>query len=478
MHVLILPSWYHTRSQLTRGLYFAEYAQALSESGLQVGIAYPEARSLREWSIGATVQNHWQTASAPEAGIPTVRRHGWRLIPRYPMPRARARSYLGLASTYAAQYGRPDLLHAHGALSAGVGALLSERRLGIPFCVTEHFSGYGRGQATGRERRLAAEVYRHAAGVAAVSTALCRDLQSAVAADVRPRVIPNVVDTAFYTPKPSGPQLGSFTFVTVSDLVPVKRVDLLIEAFNAAFAADTTVSLVIGGDGPCRAALESQARQQLAADPLYALRATMADILSDLRGAVASAGVAVLCPRIGGRGVGRPAYRAAVVGSMAAVADELCALGLSVRLVPLWREDDPQLCWQIAARVNCPNAVQITDVPSTAQEFGRLLGGAAVVLSMPLHGTLLSVLAGVPTVPVVYHPKCEELSKELGLSPIAIPVSPEGAIPVGLAADHAVAAGRWYTDEAEELSISTAAREREVLAAEARLVEALVGKAG
>lgn len=216
----------------------------------------------------------------------------------------------------------------------------------------------------------------------------------------------------------------------------------------------------------------------LAADPLYALRATMADILSDLRGAVASAGVAVLCPRIGGRGVGRPAYRAAVVGSMAAVADELCALGLSVRLVPLWREDDPQLCWQIAARVNCPNAVQITDVPSTAQEFGRLLGGAAVVLSMPLHGTLLSVLAGVPTVPVVYHPKCEELSKELGLSPIAVPVSPEGAIPVGLAADHAVAAGHWYTNEAEDLSISTAAREREVLAAEARLVEALVGKVG
>ena len=51
MHILILPSWYPANAVDIRGCFFREQALALSKKGLQVGVAYPELRSIRDISV-------------------------------------------------------------------------------------------------------------------------------------------------------------------------------------------------------------------------------------------------------------------------------------------------------------------------------------------------------------------------------------------------------------------------------------------
>lgn len=65
-----------------------------------------------------------------------------------------------------------------------------------------------------------------------------------------------------------------FTFLSVGRLVGQKGMDVLIRAFRKAFAAGDEVSLVIAGDGPERAALETLAE----GDPRITLLGYVADV--------------------------------------------------------------------------------------------------------------------------------------------------------------------------------------------------------
>jgi hypothetical protein len=46
MHILFIPSWYPTRENPISGIFFREQAHALKRAGHQVGVIYPQLRSL------------------------------------------------------------------------------------------------------------------------------------------------------------------------------------------------------------------------------------------------------------------------------------------------------------------------------------------------------------------------------------------------------------------------------------------------
>jgi len=85
----------------------------------------------------------------------------------------------------------------------------------------------------------------------------------------RVEVVYNGVDTARYRPRPPDPararQLGlggdKRWLVTVASLKPLKRIDLLIDAFARVVAERPELGLLIVGDGPERAALEARVRR-------------------------------------------------------------------------------------------------------------------------------------------------------------------------------------------------------------------------
>jgi glycosyltransferase involved in cell wall biosynthesis len=98
-----------------------------------------------------------------------------------------------------------------------------------------------------------------ASEVITVSGALRADLRR-YAPDRKIHVIPNLVDTDYFTLPETPPEQKPFRFLTVASLKPVKGVDLLIQAFHRAFLEREDVVLEIAGEGPERCNLENLVR--------------------------------------------------------------------------------------------------------------------------------------------------------------------------------------------------------------------------
>ncbi|MEF8864368.1 MAG: glycosyltransferase [Salinibacter sp.] len=269
MHVLVVPSWYPTTEAPLEGIYFAEQACCLQAHGMEVGVVYPEQQSLRRATAGALRRKHFQTEWTTNHGVPTLRRYGWNVWWRFPPGfRLRIRGAVRLARRYVDRRGLPDVIHAHSARWAGAAAAQISDALGVPYVLTEHFSGFLRGTMWPWRRPLVDRGLRHASGLAAVSTALrdvLRARRGAASEDVA--VHPNPVRASFFTRPPEGrPSPPPLRFVTVAGLNPRKNVGGLIEAFARAFDSSQAAVLSIVGDGPRRAALEAQARRLNVAD--------------------------------------------------------------------------------------------------------------------------------------------------------------------------------------------------------------------
>lgn len=249
-HVLMIPSWYRTEEQPVIGSFFHEHALALYEAGMRVGVAYPEIRQLRRLTPGLLLRNHFQSSVHMEGPLPTCRLHGWNLFPKLMKQQMEAwcRYAEKLAMRYFDTYGKPDLIHAQSSVWAGIAAKRISEKTGIPYCITEHASVFMKQAVLGTHwtkcwsTPYIRDAFDHAKKIIAVSSALKKALHPYTEKEIE--VIPNVVDTRLFQPKKRIVR-EDFHFLTVSYLVPRKRVDLLLQAFK-----QVDGHLTIGGDGP------------------------------------------------------------------------------------------------------------------------------------------------------------------------------------------------------------------------------------
>ncbi|NOZ50485.1 MAG: glycosyltransferase family 4 protein [Chloroflexi bacterium] len=267
LHVLLLPSWYPTDYLPARGMFFQEQALALLEEGVRIGVIYADFRSLRTLKHGKILSYHFQVSRSEENGIFTLRFHGWNTLS------ARLRAFLSVKLTtymlqdYIARWGRPDLIHAHSVLWAGVAARDIYRQLGIPYVITEHSSGYARGLIKPWQQHAIRDALAHAAAILAVSQSLAQTLLPYLQQDHDSvEVVPNVADTAFFSLNPALRSKSPFSFLTVAFLKPNKGIDILLRAFASRFRKSNGVVLEIGGDGPQQRVLERLAIELRIAD--------------------------------------------------------------------------------------------------------------------------------------------------------------------------------------------------------------------
>lgn len=194
-------------------------------------------------------------------GLPTVRHHGWNppsdRLRRHCFVR-RARKVVG---RYVGEFGQPDLVHAHSVKWAGVAAQSINLRFGLPFIVTEHSTAFPRGAVEAWERDHFRRAFAAASRVLAVSRALAASLAPYVDPE-SVQVVPNVVDTEFFTLPPRSRSREPFTFLAVAALRRKKGLDLLLKAFGAAYGdSGDAVQLRIAGGGPLADELEQLARR-------------------------------------------------------------------------------------------------------------------------------------------------------------------------------------------------------------------------
>lgn len=249
-HVLILPSFYSDPDKPVIGSFFKEQVQALRKAGLQVGVAYVEPRSLRALGVRSLKENYGQITIAEEESVPTMRLHGWNpLLQTWGGGFVWSIATRFLVRRYIEHYGRPDVIHAHNALWGGFASYLVQQRLGIPYVLTEHSGGFLSGEISARSSDVARRVYRHASQVIVVSSALGRSLEGLL--DGRSyRVVPNCVDTDYFSLPPAGPPSDGFTWLAVAHLSKNKGLDVLLRAFAKTFRGLPDRRLDLVGDGP------------------------------------------------------------------------------------------------------------------------------------------------------------------------------------------------------------------------------------
>ncbi len=266
VHVLVVPSWYPARPGDINGSFFREQALALHWHGCKVGVIYPQLRSLRRWRAAGA---HGVSREFDQ-GMPVLRSHG---VNPFPLLHHAAsywwvRHGLKLYRQYEAEFGRPDVVHAHAALYGGALARQLWLREGLPYVLTEHSSMYPRGRVSAAQMRIARDAARDARRKFAVSASFARFLQGYFGpADGAWEVMPNIVDASFgERALEESPPGRAFTFLTVGGLNENKGIDLLLRAFARGFAGDENVRVHIGGHGPERGRLERMAAQLGIAD--------------------------------------------------------------------------------------------------------------------------------------------------------------------------------------------------------------------
>lgn len=158
-------------------------------------------------------------------------------------------------------WGKPDLIHLHVVTKQGLLPLLMKRFHGIPYIVTEHWSGYleENGDYQRRcSRPVVGAIYRwftrrvitRADAVTAVSDLLKAKMRICGLDNPDFRVIHNVVDSVF-TPDGNIPPAEPMSFLHVSCFTDrAKNVTGIIEAARMLNERGVEFTLTMVGDGP------------------------------------------------------------------------------------------------------------------------------------------------------------------------------------------------------------------------------------
>lgn len=250
MHVLILPSWYPTYPGDFGGSFFREQALALHQHGCQVGVIYPQLRSLRKWQTIFSGKRGIEEEM--DQGMPTYRLHGMNWSPR--LPTLGRKKWLAdgliLFEHYVRKNGKPDLLHAHSIFNAGILAHEIHRQYAIPFCITEHSSAFARGLVSDKEMKIAKDVVTKSSKNFAVSNEFSKLLTKMLPTSSPWEVMENLVNQKFLEKPITKKTTSKFTFINVAGANENKCQSNIVDAFSRKFQQHRNVQLLIAGDGP------------------------------------------------------------------------------------------------------------------------------------------------------------------------------------------------------------------------------------
>lgn len=252
MHILIVPTErFVSDEDPISGIFQYHQALALHRAGIKVGLVAPAPRSLR--GLHLQFHNKWVQCLEEQFPFPTMINQSSILCPgRFTQIMQLAWNSIGkkMLRNYMARFGRPDLIHAHNVVFAGVCCRELAKAEGIPYVITEHSSGFSTGSISTSESVKAA--FREAGARIMVSPFLGTKVEEKVGKDASPwEYLPNILEPRFAEgmSTDSTKVNDTFQFLCVAQFVPIKNHNGLIHAFASAFRGKQNIELVLGGSG-------------------------------------------------------------------------------------------------------------------------------------------------------------------------------------------------------------------------------------
>lgn len=246
MYVLIIARGYPTEKYKTNGIFEFDQAKALAQKGCKVVYAAIDLRSIRRWRKWGIIREEISGVDVYAINMP---------IGRVPKTILRRFSFLGLELLYnkiIKEHGKPDIMHAHFTGPAYAVSKLKDKT-DNPLVVTEHSSQINKENIDEDLFKIANITYSKADSLIAVSPSLVEKIDNNFG--IKSTYIPNIVDLEIFNYEDKK-NSDSFNFVSIGNLVDIKRMDLTIEAFYEAFENDSNITLTIFGQGPKRTMLE------------------------------------------------------------------------------------------------------------------------------------------------------------------------------------------------------------------------------
>lgn len=250
MDILIISRGVPTKQYPLNGIFEWDQAKALASIGHDVTFFAVDLRSLRRkrrFGIYKEIREniHIYTIALPVGALPM------RLFCKI--------GNKALSILYKKVYAtikKPDIIHAHFTDMGCIAADLAKTEK-IPLVITEHSTAIGSEKTNSEVIKCAKYGYLTAERVIAVSRNLANRINFLTG--VSCTVIHNIINPYdVFLDKKDEPHPG-FTYISVSNLIKRKRIDLLIHAFKLVSEKNKNVYLIIVGDGPERIFLEKQA---------------------------------------------------------------------------------------------------------------------------------------------------------------------------------------------------------------------------
>lgn len=250
--VLFLPRWYPAENDWQNGVFIQKHARAAAlQNEVVVLYAVPAESEARTETVTngnlTEITVYYKTSVIKPLNILLYMRalfRGWSTV--------RQSGFF------------PDVCHVHVLNRPALLALRLRLMRGIPFIISEHWSGYitggfeQRGLASGL---FTAYAVQKAKVVTVVSEVLKTGMQRCgLTADYH--IIPNVVEV-LPNAQQAEPPNDTFRYLMVADLRDdIKYISGVIRAFKQVQATDKQTELIIAGDGPDRRTLEEFAAKE------------------------------------------------------------------------------------------------------------------------------------------------------------------------------------------------------------------------
>lgn len=240
MRILVINNGYPSEEEPNIYIFVHKQVQALLEAGYKVVVLDIDLRSIRWKRRYGCFYEKYQGVDIFRVSFPFV-------TVKLAEINYRLNQFIGVSSfkKIVKRYGAIDIVHCHFGKGAGNAGGAIKKKFQVPLVITEHSSSVL--QEKKITLKYALKAYYDADKVMPVSKALMDVLSFYNVHNIE--LIPNVIDTDLFQVKKEIHSKDAFTFLSVGQLIPSKRFDLLLEAFGKLRSKGYNCRLTIVGKG-------------------------------------------------------------------------------------------------------------------------------------------------------------------------------------------------------------------------------------
>ena len=242
--ILWLVSWYPNRNDRFDGDFIQRHAKAASIYH-DVHVIFVTASAMKK-----EAEEQWNHATGLSEQIIYFKQpSGW--FAKLKKQLTWRRLFFFFFISYINKNGLPDVLHVHVPWKAGLIALWLKKKYQKDFVLTEHWGIYNKvaeGNFHAQPKLVQTflkQVFTKAKAFVSVSLFLSKGVEE-ITGKKAAVVIPNVVDTTLFFQKEI--KFSRFTFIHVSNMVALKNVTGILNAFNALLKKRDDVQLILIGN--------------------------------------------------------------------------------------------------------------------------------------------------------------------------------------------------------------------------------------